>query len=86
MGVQKIIIAALVLACLFIWASCAPQPQSLHENDVVAVWDLENLSLSETPYPDLGELLAGQIIETFKETGSYTMVEREKILLALDEL
>ncbi|MEJ2236277.1 MAG: CsgG/HfaB family protein [Syntrophobacterales bacterium] len=35
--------------------------------------------------PDLGELLSAQIVETFKENGK-TVVERERLLLALEEL
>jgi curli biogenesis system outer membrane secretion channel CsgG len=52
----------------------------------VAVWDLENLSLSTSGQPELGEILSGQIIETLKKRGDYAVVERKRLLLALEEL
>ena len=51
----------------------------------VAVWDLEDLSPSTSIRPDLGELLSGRIIETLSEK-EYTVIERERLLLALQEL
>jgi hypothetical protein len=36
--------------------------------------------------PDLGELFANQIIETLKEKEGITIVERDRLLLALEEL
>lgn len=51
----------------------------------VAVWDLEDLSPSRAAQPDLGELLSGRIIETLSHR-EYTVIERERLLLALQEL
>jgi len=34
----------------------------------------------------LGEILSGQIIETLKKKGNYLVVERRRLLLALEEL
>jgi curli biogenesis system outer membrane secretion channel CsgG len=34
----------------------------------------------------MGELLSTKVIETFKETDLYTVVERERLLLVLEEL
>ena len=56
------------------------------ENAPIAVWDLEDVSPLGEARPDLGELLSSQIIETFKNQGKYTVVERERFLLALEEL
>ncbi len=67
-------------------ASCATKPVSYKEGTTVAAWDLENLSPMECGRPDLGELLSAKVIETFKETGNYTVVERERLLLVLEEL
>ena len=65
---------------------CATKPVSYKEGTAIAAWDLENLSPMECGRPDLGELLSGKVIETLKETGGYTVVERERLLLALEEL
>jgi curli biogenesis system outer membrane secretion channel CsgG len=52
----------------------------------VAVWDLDNLSPSKSLQPDLGQAFAGRIIEAFENKGTYTVVERQRLMLALDEL
>ena len=67
-------------------AGCATKPVSYKEGTAIAAWDLENLSPMECGRPDLGELLSVKVIETLKETGGYTVVERERLLLALEEL
>lgn len=51
----------------------------------IAVWDIEDLSPSTSIRPDLGELLSGRIIETLSNR-EYTVIERERLLLALQEL
>ncbi len=65
---------------------CATKPVSYKEGTTIAAWDLEDLSPIESGRPDLGELLSAKVIETLKETGGYTVVERERLLLALEEL
>ena len=65
---------------------CATKPVSYKEGTAIAAWDLEDLSPIESGRPDLGELLSAKVIETLKETGGYTVVERERLLLALEEL
>ena len=74
-----------VILTLFL-ASCATQPISYEKGATIAVWDLENLSLTDSGQPDLGELLSAKVIEAVKETGGHTVVERERLLLALEEL
>ena len=66
--------------------SCATKPFSHEDDTTVAAWDLENLSPMECGSPDLGELLSAKVVETLKETGNWTVVERERLLLALEEL
>ena len=56
------------------------------QTPAVAVWDLENLNPAETIGPDMGELLAATVIETLKESGAFQVVERERLILALEEL
>ena len=50
----------------------------------VAVWDLENFSGG--PESDWGEVLSSSVIQVFEESGRYTVVEREQLILALEEL
>ena len=56
------------------------------QTPAVAVWNLENLNPAETAGPDMGELLAAKVVETLKESDRYVVVEREQILLTLEEL
>ncbi len=52
----------------------------------VAVWDLENLSPGGNSQDDLGEILAGRVIETIRNVPRLTVVERQRLRLALEEL
>jgi curli biogenesis system outer membrane secretion channel CsgG len=61
-------------------------PAMGQENATVAVWDLENLVLADSLLADMGEMLSAAVIETFKESGKYTVVERQRLLLVLEEL
>ena len=72
----------LTIPLLFI--SCASTIRESGEV-TIAVWDLEDLSPSTSIQPDLGELLSGRIIETLSNK-EYTVIERERLLLALQEL
>lgn len=66
--------------------ACASQPP-LHETPLtIAVWDLDDLTPSSVVRPNLGELLSGQIMEAIKKREGYTVIERERLLLALEEL
>ncbi len=65
--------------------SCASKP-SVQEKLTVAVWDLDDLSLSSTPQLYSGEVLSGQIIQVLMKKGNIEVVERERLVLALGEL
>jgi curli biogenesis system outer membrane secretion channel CsgG len=52
----------------------------------VAVWDLENLNPADQTPTDLGELLSAQVIDTLGESGGFKVVERQRLLLVLEEL
>ena len=56
------------------------------QTSAVAVWDLANLNPAEAIGPDMGELLAAIVLETLKESGAFQVVERERLILALEEL
>jgi len=81
-SIHKIMVTVLVL---FFW-SCAAGPVTVEKGATIAVWDLEDVTPGKSALPDLGELLSAKIIETIKSSGDYTVVEREKLLLTLEEL
>jgi curli biogenesis system outer membrane secretion channel CsgG len=56
------------------------------QTSAVAVWDLANLNPAEAIGPDMGELLAAKVMETLKESGAFQVVERERLILVLEEL
>jgi len=80
----------LSLLLLMFLAGCTvtPTPRMDTERQVstVAVWDLENLNPNEAVGIDMGELLASEVIETLKKSGAYQVVERQRLILALEEL
>lgn len=69
-------------------AACATPPQAVvsERRPVVAVWDLEDVGPLPKAAPVLGELLSSEILETIKQKGTYTVVERERLRLVLEEL
>ncbi len=84
MPTYKNVFVILILISLVV--SCAPK-LAVHEGGTaVAVWDLDDLSPSPMTRPDLGELLSAQIIEALKRRGSPAVVERQRLLIALEEL
>ena len=78
-----ILFAIMIIA---LGASCASKPELKDGGLTVAVWDLDDLTPASTVRPHLGEIFSGQIIETLKKKGDYTVVERERLILALEEL
>jgi curli biogenesis system outer membrane secretion channel CsgG len=76
-------LSILLLAFFSGWssASCLDRQTS-----AVAVWDLENLNPAATIGPDMGELLASEVIQTLNESGAYQVVERERLIRILEEL
>lgn len=69
-------------------AACAPTPQATvsARRPVVAVWDLEDVGPLTKASPVLGELLSSEILETIRQKDTYTVVERERLRLVLEEL
>lgn len=75
---------------LLLFAGCAGLPEDSAEIGYgpemsVAVWDLEDLSFGLQNRPDLGEFITARVIETMNACG-HTVVERQRLLLALEEL
>lgn len=81
----------------FILGGCAVGPTSTprlltpamtkeESPSTLAVWNLEDLSPPGMAPMDLGELLSTRIVDTFQQNAGVTVVERERIELALREL
>jgi hypothetical protein len=62
-------------------------PPAYSGGSVVAVWNLENLSVMDIPIlNDANDILTAAVSETLKEKGNYQIIERQRLLLALEEL
>jgi curli biogenesis system outer membrane secretion channel CsgG len=79
-------LTALFLSLMVFLVSCATGPVSYTKGAPLAVWDLEDLSPSAGGNAGLGELLSSRIMETLQQRGDFTIIERERLLLALQEL
>jgi TolB-like protein len=75
----------LISGLLFL-ASCAAPPALPERGAAIAVWPIEDLSPATGSRPDLGEILADQVIDALKKRGDYVVVERKRLALALEEL
>ena len=75
-----------LISTLLFFASCAGPPALPERGAAIAVWPVEDLSPATGSRPDLGELLADQVIDTLKKRGDYVLVERKRLALALEEL
>ncbi len=79
-------VTLLIIILVLLFSGCATAPEPMEPGATIAVWDLENVTPQENTLPNLGEILSSKIIETLKENGDFIVVEREKLLLALEEL
>ena len=75
-----------IILLLAFFAGCTSASCKNQQNPAVAVWDLENRNPDEASGADLGELLSAKVIETLKASGRMQIVERERLILALEEL
>jgi len=81
------IFSGILLVLSFFFISCASPHVASEKANTAAVWDLDDHSpSSSSQQPQLGELLSSQVIEVIQKRGVYTIVERERLLLALEEL
>ena len=84
MSLPKIFVILIILfISLF---SCASKPPLSEKELTIAVWDLDDLSPSVSVRANLGELLSSKIIEVLRRKGNYQVIERERLLVALEEL
>ncbi|HHO76983.1 MAG TPA: hypothetical protein ENN05_11250 [Deltaproteobacteria bacterium] len=79
---------ALSISCVifFLLSGCASTQETFSHTITVAVWDMENLSYEDSSRPDLGQILSAEIIESLRNSGGYQVVERQKLMLVLEEL
>jgi len=78
--------ASILVAVVLVLAGCAKATLQSEQPSTLAVWDVENLSPDPAGQPDLGEILSVKIIETIKSVGTHPVVERERLILVLEEL
>lgn len=71
---------------LFLFFGCTTTPETISDTVTVAVWDMEDLSFDGSSRPDLGQVLSGEIIDSLKTNREYQVVERQRLLLVLEEL
>ena len=81
-----LLLAGALTACAPVTTVREQAPPAPAGPATVAVWDLENLSPVAAIQLDLGELLSGQVVEGIREKSDYTIVERERLVLVLEEL
>ncbi|MEW6600782.1 MAG: FlgO family outer membrane protein [Nitrospirota bacterium] len=55
-------------------------------NAAVAVWDFDNLTPSANAAEDLGEVLSSQVTAALQKKGDHPVVERQRLVLAMEEL
>jgi hypothetical protein len=88
---SRYFIYSLCLLVVFL-SGCASRPAvrtipEYSRGSVVAVWNLENMSVKGSlSLNDMNEFLTAKVSETLKEKGGYQIIERERLLLALEEL
>ena len=87
-------ITLLSVCMIVLLASCGSE-QAVHKvarptygsGTIAAVWDLEDVSVvKHASLSAMQEFLTAKVIETLKDKGQYELIEREKLLLALEEL
>lgn len=70
---------------LLFFLNCAA-PGGLKGPCTIAVWDLEDFSARKNTLADIGPLLSARIVETVQSAGQCSVVERQKLLLVMEEL
>jgi curli biogenesis system outer membrane secretion channel CsgG len=88
-AVISVFLKMLSICCVFLVScllGCAVAPTIDRQPGAVAVWDLERLNSPEQSLADLGELLSAQVIATLGESPDFKVIERQRLLLVLEEL
>ncbi len=85
-------VSGLIAALLFLVTGCATlpvkyTPGSYGRGSIVAIWDLENYSITRNAVlDDIQDFLTAKVAETLEQEGGYVLVERQKLLQMLEEL
>lgn len=82
--IRSFLLLMILLAGIWGCASAPDGKRSAPSVLSVAVWDLENFGGGLEP--DWGDVLSSAVIQVFEESNRYTVVEREQLILALEEL
>lgn len=70
---------------VLLFCSCASDAP--YQGDAaVAVWDFDDLTPGDSTMDGLGEMLSSQAIDTLQKRGGHPVVERQRLLLAMEEL
>jgi len=81
------LLSLICLACLVLVSACAaPAPELADTRHHVAVWDLEDVSPMGGGRAELASALSSKVMEALAENPDVVLVERQKLLLALEEL
>ncbi len=83
---RQLILVLFQIVLIVGMAGIVSAPAMSEESASVAVWDLESFVPEGSIVADLGEMLSATVIETFKDSGKYEVVERQRLLLVLEEL
>ena len=75
----------LILMAAF-FAACATPSRAPENEKIVAVWNPDDLSFQPSAWPDLGELLGSQVAAYIGNSGTHSVVERQKLDAVLEEL
>ena len=81
-GMNRRFIFPLIFVLLL---SCAGSPNRPEQGNAIAVWNVEDLS-PLPGRPDLGELFSDQIMQILNKPGTFRVIERKRLYLAIEEL
>ena len=82
-----IILISLLLLSACVEKQTASQVPEYPQGSVVAVWGLDDLSVVvNDTLAEMSDFLTAEVASTLNEKGNYRIVEREKLLIALEEL
>ncbi len=65
---------------------CAQTPYPLSGPVTVAVWTLDNHSLSANTLLGIEDMLTNEVLNVFRESSRYQLIEREELLKIIEEL
>lgn len=67
-------------------SGCAGKPVRHLQSQTIAVWDLTDYTASQDTRTEMGEILTAKFIQALQTLPEITVVERQQLALALEEL